>query len=99
MIQMTYQKSNGDIILREVLYSRFKIGETTSMGWKVVDIKYKYKGKYYSRSEYDRLLDKEMKKDKQIMFIKRHLKQLFQELKDCMFLLVFFKMIVSYLSK
>lgn len=73
MIQITYQKRNGNIIkrLRKTLLP-YKIGETTSMGWKVLNIEYEYNKKYYTHSEYNRLIYKNKKKHAK----KRHIKEL-----------------------
>lgn len=73
MLQITYQKRNGNIIkrLRKTLLP-YKIGETTSMGWKVLNIEYEYNNKYYTHSEYNRLIYK----DKQKRAKKHHIKEL-----------------------
>ena len=59
-MQITYQKRDGSIIqkYRNTMLP-YKIGETTSMGWKVLSIKYEYKGNYYTESEYSALIHKE----------------------------------------
>lgn len=61
-MQITYQKSNGNIIQRlrksELPY---KIGDTTSMGWKVLNIEYQYNNNYYSKNEYNSLIQKNIK--------------------------------------
>ena len=36
----------------------YKIGETTSMGWKVLNIEYEYNNKYYSYYEYNMMIHK-----------------------------------------
>lgn len=48
-----YQKTSGEIIYR-ILRARpkYKKGDTTSMGWKVLDIKNMYKGNLYTNYEY-----------------------------------------------
>ena len=72
MILITYQKRNGDIFQRvRNTYTSYRVGEETSMGWKVLDIKYKYKDRYYSYAEYDRLIDKAWQKDKRRFKIKK----------------------------
>lgn len=50
---ITYQKENGDILLRHRTsqYDLY-IGKETSMGWKVLDIHYEYNGNYYHESDY-----------------------------------------------
>ena len=56
---ITYQKQNGDIIYkpRTSIYGR-RIGDITSMGWKVIDIHYKYEGNYYMYEDYMKLIRK-----------------------------------------
>lgn len=36
----------------------YRIGDTTSMGWKVLNIEYEYNNKYYPEYEYDMLIQK-----------------------------------------
>lgn len=61
MMQITYQKNDGCIFQRqrktEVPY---KIGEKTSMGWKVLNIEYKYKNVFYPEYKYHMLKRKEI---------------------------------------
>ena len=63
MIQVTYQKRDGDIIhrIRNTILP-YKVGDTTSMGWKVLNIEYEYKNKYYPEYEYNVLIAKNRKK-------------------------------------
>jgi len=59
MIQVTYQKRNGDIIQRiRNTVVPYRIGETTSMGWKVINIQIKYNNKLYSQLEYHKIVQK-----------------------------------------
>ena len=53
---ITYQKSNGEIFIRAYKYhSLKKIGEESSMGWKVLDKHYlSYDGNYYHEQDYNR---------------------------------------------
>lgn len=62
-MQVTYQKRDGSIIqrLRNTMLP-YKIGEETSMGWKVLNIEYEYNNKYYSEYEYNRLIYKNKQK-------------------------------------
>ena len=54
-----YQKHNGDIIYRtRRTQPYYQIGNTTSMGWLVLDIKRMDKGKTYTRYQYSCKLDK-----------------------------------------
>ena len=59
MYLIEYQKANGDILYRtRNTLPNSGIGEKTSMGWLVKDIKYKFNNKYYSASDYYRLQSK-----------------------------------------
>ena len=78
MYMVVYQKQNGEIFsrIRKTLpkYSR---GETTSMGWKIVDIKYQfYDGDYYTSWELrkKRIELKEASKFKRKIFYLLHKK-------------------------
>lgn len=63
MMQITYQKQNGCVFQRfRNTLPPYEIGETTSMGWKVLNIEYEYRNKYYSQYEYNRLLYKNKQK-------------------------------------
>lgn len=90
MVQVTYIKRNGDTIRRTIGgYSPYKIGDTNSYGWKVIDIKYKWKdNKYYSRSEYDRLVNKSISLDKKIIQYKRNIQRVYKELVYLIYLLM-----------
>lgn len=62
-MRITYQKRDGCIFQRYRDTSLpYKIGEETSMGWKVLNIEYEYKNKYYSEYEYNRLIYKNRQK-------------------------------------
>ena len=52
---ITYQKSNGEIFIRTYDYTIKKIGQETSMGWKVLNIHYKFGDNYYVEQDYDRI--------------------------------------------
>lgn len=48
-----YQKTSGEIIYRTLTARpKYDKGDTTSMGWKVLDIKNMYKGNLYTNYEY-----------------------------------------------
>ena len=77
MYLIEYQKANGDILYRtRNTLPNSRIGEKTSMGWLVKDIKYKFNNKYYSASDYHRLQSKlkSILKTKRIIyrFIKKY---------------------------
>ncbi len=74
MMQITYQKRDGSIIHRLRNTSiPYKIGEMTSMGWKVLNIEYEYNNKYYPIYEYNKLIHKH----KQRYLRKRQIKEFY----------------------
>lgn len=80
-MQITYQKRNGELVIKEgILCSSYKIGETNGFGWKVVDMKYYYKGKYYSSYEYDEIRMKNNRKEKIIRMIKSNIKRFYKDM-------------------
>ena len=57
---ITYQKENGDILMRpRVSKYDLYIGKETSMGWKVLDIHYEYNGNYYRERDYLKMIKKD----------------------------------------
>lgn len=90
MILTTFQKGNGQIIQRvRNTYPSYRIGDRTSMGWKVLDMKFKYKGKYYSRTEYDDMVTKSLKRSRRNTMIKNKLYSIYKELVYSIILLLF----------
>ena len=80
---VTYQKSNGEIFIRPYNHSAFalgkRVGDETSMGWKILDIHYKYKDNYYCYHDFMKLFEKEIKErhnKKLIKFMIRKLNSL-----------------------
>ena len=62
-MQITYQKRDGSIIQRyRNTALPYKIGQETSMGWKVLNIEHEYNNKYYTDNEYYTLLHKNKQK-------------------------------------
>lgn len=65
---ITYEKSNGEIFIRPYDYTLKKIGDESSMGWKVIDIHYKHEGNYYCYDDFIRIFkhgfESELKKPK-----------------------------------
>ena len=60
-MQITYQKNNGCIFKRlRNTQLPYKIGETTSMGWKVLNIEYEYNNKFYSEYLYHKIRHKQI---------------------------------------
>lgn len=90
MIQVTYLKRNGDEIRRTIEgYSPYRIGDINSYGWKVTDVKYKWKdNKYYTKSEYDRLVNRSIDKDRKISKYKRNIERVYKELAYLFYLLM-----------
>lgn len=74
MFLVEYQKNNGDIFYRKLKNKpNYQIGDTTSMGWKILSILIEYNGNYFN--EYDLLrfirgkLFKKSKKEKFINYL------------------------------
>ena len=90
MVQVTYVKRNGDILRRTIEgYTPYRIGDINSYGWKVTDVKYKWKdNKYYSRSEYDRLVNKSISLNRKIIKYKRTIERVYKELAYILYLLI-----------
>lgn len=63
MIQITYKKRNGNILyrLRKTMLP-YRVGDTTSMGWKVLNIEYEYNQKFYTYYEYNKIIHKKKQK-------------------------------------
>ena len=94
-MQITYQKRNGCVFqrMRETALP-YKIGEETSMGWKVLNIEYEYNNEFYSEHDYYKMIQK--RKDKFIK--KKHIEDtLKRELKS--FLYSFIVVIILYTLK
>lgn len=89
MTQITYQKKNGDLIRRTIsTYSPYKMGDTNSYGWKVIDIKYKYNDKFYSRRDYDNLVNRDWIRRKKINKFRQTFYNVYKELAYCVILLI-----------
>ena len=69
MIQVTYQKNDGSTIqkIRKTMLP-YEVGDTTSMGWKVLNIEYKYNDEYLPFHKYSMIIGK----DKQKCIRKKH---------------------------
>ena len=75
---ITYQKTNGDILLRprKTLYG-MRVGDVTGMGWKVLNIHYNYEGNYYTYADFCRIVrHHQLKKKKKKRFVKYLIRQL-----------------------
>ena len=76
VIQVTYQKSDGCIIQRKrTTMVPYKIGDTTSMGWKVLNIEREYNNEFHPLYEYNTLIEK----DKQKVLKRKKAKELYTE--------------------
>ena len=60
---ITYQKSNGEVFIRQCKHDYFKkIGDETSMGWKILNIHYEHDGNYYTLESLHKVLRYKKKK-------------------------------------
>lgn len=99
MTQIVYQKSNGEIIKRKLIsYHTYRVGDINSYGWKVIEVLYNYRGKYYSKNDYYSILEKKEKKDKLIMKIKRNIVKIYTNLVYPVALLIMIRLL-EVLSK
>lgn len=74
---ITYQKSNGEIIIRPSKHDYLKrIGDDTSMGWKILDIHYKYKDNYYCFEDFIKVCEQEIKEERNKKLLKYIIKKL-----------------------
>ena len=77
---ITYQKENGDIFIRPYNSSAFstfkKVGDETSMGWKIIDIHYKHNDNYYCYEDYIKIFEKQIKEKHNKKLIKFLIKKL-----------------------
>jgi len=100
---MVYQKKNGEIIERiRNTYAPYRVGETTSMGWKVLSIKYNYKGKFYDRVNYDMLVTKKINRLKKNNKIKNSILDIYHKLSYfiiLLFLIRVYEMLNTYIDK
>ena len=76
MYQITYQKRNGEVFfrIRNSLPS-YSIGEETSMGWIIKDIKYRHNNNYYSYKQYKDINKKVYKWNRMLINIKKFFKR------------------------
>lgn len=89
MIKITYQNKKGEIIEKyRQVYTTHIIGQTTCWGWKVLDIKYSYNGKYYSMYDYDKIISKKIKREEKIYFFKKEVIKFNRKLIYAMVLLI-----------
>jgi hypothetical protein len=59
MMKVTYQKRDGSILERyRNTTPPYRIGDYTSMGWKLLNIEYCYKDKLYTEIEYYKMIEK-----------------------------------------
>ncbi len=71
-----YQKSNGIIFVRTYNYDQGrKIGDETSMGWKVLNVLYECDGNYYQYHKYIRIIRERIEKKSNKGAIKRAIKK------------------------
>lgn len=95
-MQITYQKRDGSIIQRlRNTPLPYKVGDTTSMNWKVLNIEYEYNDKYYSECEYNKL----MQRNKQLILKKREIVEtLTKEVKTFLYYLIALIIIKMFLG-
>ena len=73
---VTYLKNNGETFIRPYSFTSREIGDETSMGWKIIDIHYKYKDNYICYDDYMKILKKQVSEHKNKKIIKFLIKKL-----------------------
>lgn len=64
MYLITYEKTNGTVFCRiRNTMPDCGLNHYTSMGWKVIDIKYRFKDNYYELPKYNQIKEKYYKKN------------------------------------
>lgn len=95
MIRMTYKKKNGEIVQRISLCTQYKIGDKNSWGWLVINKEYWYNNGYHVLEEYDRLREKDWKKDKQIRNIKKFISNMYKTISNYVVLVIVVKAVID----
>ena len=71
-----YQKNNGIIFVRTYKYDQGrKIGDETSMGWKVLNVLYECDGNYYQYHKYIRIIRERLEKKSNKKKIRKAIKK------------------------
>ena len=93
-----YQKSSGELIYRtRTSRPNYKIGDRTSMGWKVIDIKNMYKGNTYTSYDYRHQIARKSLLNKLKNFINDiHTKEFFNTISNYLAIYIFLKIIVNF---
>ena len=52
--KVSWQKQNGEVITRTVNWGNYRVGDTNSYKWIIIDIKYLYGKKFYSYDDYQK---------------------------------------------
>lgn len=71
-----YQKTDGTKFIRAYNYDYGrKIGDETSMGWKVLNVLYEYEGNYYQYDKYMGIIREKMEKQRNKKIIRKAIKK------------------------
>lgn len=96
MIKVTYQKKNGDIIERyNNKFISYKVGYINSYGWRVIDIKYCYNGKYYDFDKYEKIVNRKYYLGKVFCDLKKKIIRVCGDIGRLFFLLILFRTIIN----
>lgn len=93
-----YQKISGEIIYRTLTARpKYDKGDTTSMGWKVLDIKNMYKGNTYKSYDYRQVISRKISLSKIISKLQSsQIKELANVISNFMLIYIFVKTFVNY---
>lgn len=99
MVQTIYQKKNGEIVDRITTFtSNYKIGEVNGNGWKVLDIKHKYKGKYYPVDQYYQLLTKSLEREKKKIILLNNIKYIYENINRILGFIILIKILEALIK-
>ena len=90
---ITWQKPNGDIIERQVSYNYYRIGDTNSYKWIIIDIKYWNGKKFCNGKEYNKYLHLESQKEKLVLSLKDNFTRAYKQFLYLISLMVFFRVL------
>ena len=93
-----YQKSSGELMYRtRTSRPNYKVGDRTSMGWKVIDIKNMYKGNILKSYDYREKIARKSLLNKLNIFMNNiHTKEFFNTITNYLMIYIFLKIIVNF---
>ncbi len=88
-----WQKPNGDTIERKVSYNDYRIGDSNSYRWKVIDIQYWNGKKFCNEKEYDKYIRLNSTKEKLYFSIRDYITKANKQFINLISLAIFLKVV------